>query len=302
MTISDVHGGGGWALNEVLTSAQMNAIRTELLKCIDGANGGTYALNDPLVFDGDEVRFDAVLRMRTGSDLFIDAGSNFECNAAAEFNDNVDFDDQVDFNSTVDFHGFVQFRTTAEVEFQDLEATTVDNLQHTYRVPLVPGTPSFIGTPREPTWALDQTLVGQWRNRNASTNSRLYFSLPVMAGDSIVAINVTLQGGNTAGHGGVDPDNKVRVRLLESAAGSGAVTEIFSVTDGATGAAYDASHTMILDALSTIVLPITAADRYYVLEIRSEFGGTAAADENLIERVTATITRRQLVSTNIFGS
>lgn len=43
---------GGWALNEVLTSAQVNHLQNELLKAIDGVNGGTYALQSQLAFDG----------------------------------------------------------------------------------------------------------------------------------------------------------------------------------------------------------------------------------------------------------
>lgn len=49
---------GGWATEDLLSSAQMNALQTELLKAVDGAGGGTYTLSAPLIFTGDDVRLD----------------------------------------------------------------------------------------------------------------------------------------------------------------------------------------------------------------------------------------------------
>lgn len=43
----------GWALYEVLTSAQMNALDIDHANAIDGAAGGTYAPTSKIQFDGD---------------------------------------------------------------------------------------------------------------------------------------------------------------------------------------------------------------------------------------------------------
>jgi hypothetical protein len=42
----------GWALYEELTSAQMNQIDLNLSRAVDGYDGGTYTLNNPITFNG----------------------------------------------------------------------------------------------------------------------------------------------------------------------------------------------------------------------------------------------------------
>lgn len=82
MTLSDPKP-GGWANGELLTSAQMNSIRNELLKAIDGADGGPYSLSADLVFSGaGEVQFNSAARVLTGASLEVDSGSNL--NVAGE--------------------------------------------------------------------------------------------------------------------------------------------------------------------------------------------------------------------------
>ncbi len=43
---------GGWALNELLTSAQMNLMQSFIVNAVDGVDGGTYALQSDLRFEG----------------------------------------------------------------------------------------------------------------------------------------------------------------------------------------------------------------------------------------------------------
>lgn len=43
----------GWAFGELLTSAQMNSVATQLPYAIDGNAGGTYANTNPIVLTGD---------------------------------------------------------------------------------------------------------------------------------------------------------------------------------------------------------------------------------------------------------
>lgn len=72
MTITDPKP-GGWAGNEILTSSQMNNIRTELLKAIDGTDGGTYNLVSDLVFGGPgEVQFNGTARLNAAAALEVD--------------------------------------------------------------------------------------------------------------------------------------------------------------------------------------------------------------------------------------
>jgi len=46
----------GWALYEVLTSAQMNALDIDHANAIDGAAGGTYNPTNPVIFGADKLR------------------------------------------------------------------------------------------------------------------------------------------------------------------------------------------------------------------------------------------------------
>lgn len=45
----------GWATNEKLTSAQMNALDEDHADAVDGVGGGTYTITAPLVIKGDNV-------------------------------------------------------------------------------------------------------------------------------------------------------------------------------------------------------------------------------------------------------
>jgi hypothetical protein len=56
MTISVIKP-GGWAVGEKLRSTEVNSVQTELLKCVDGENGGTYTPTDPIVIGGEGAEF-----------------------------------------------------------------------------------------------------------------------------------------------------------------------------------------------------------------------------------------------------
>jgi hypothetical protein len=71
---------GGWDVEEVLTSDQMNALQVELLKAIDGAAGGSYTLTAPLVLDGEAVQFAATATVLDGATLELDDGATLVAN------------------------------------------------------------------------------------------------------------------------------------------------------------------------------------------------------------------------------
>jgi hypothetical protein len=74
---------GGWDVEEVLTSDQMNALQVELLKAIDGEGGGTYTLTAPLVLDGEAVQFAATATVLDGAALELDDGATLVANDGA---------------------------------------------------------------------------------------------------------------------------------------------------------------------------------------------------------------------------
>jgi hypothetical protein len=73
---------GGWSLYEVLRSSQMTALQNELVKAVDGVNGGTYTLEAPLVFDGAEVQFEGGARIPSGAILHVNDGGKIDVHGA----------------------------------------------------------------------------------------------------------------------------------------------------------------------------------------------------------------------------
>lgn len=78
---------GGWAPEEVLTSDQMNALQSELIKALDGIGGGSYTLTAPLIIGGSEVRFSTVLRLLAGGFFNVDAGGEISVTGVIDIED-----------------------------------------------------------------------------------------------------------------------------------------------------------------------------------------------------------------------
>ncbi len=326
MTIADVKS-GGWASHELLTSAQMNAIRAELLKCVDGSGGGSYTLTAPLIFSGFGVETDDLAvhndlvvdndllvsnSLHVVNDLQVDddvtvtgtltANGNLIANNIFAFNSTGDFNDDVNVNDRWVFRsgGQTEFKAGNATQFFDLDDLAVMSDSHTYRLPLTPLALTLVtGTP---TWLFALTngspsCSGWLQNDNTNVNE-LLFALPVNVGDVITNITATVVGGSLAGHGGLDPVNMPRLRLYEGPA-SGSVADYVAVgtqTDTATGAGYDAAHFI------TLSLSFTAAEAYYIVALRGEFGSNSLPGELMLSTIQANIVRKKLVSVNTFGA
>lgn len=84
MTLADPKP-GGWAFGEELLSSQTNAIRNELLKAIDGQDGGTYTLTADLAFDGvGDVVVAATLRVDPTGTVELVSGSALNVQSGAQ--------------------------------------------------------------------------------------------------------------------------------------------------------------------------------------------------------------------------
>lgn len=293
MTLADVKP-GGWADHEVLTHSQMNLIRSELLKAIDGSGGGTYTLAAPLVFAGDDVEFDNDVLVDSSGSLTVDG--DLDVNGIWRFDGTGEFNDDVNVNDRWVFRngGFTEFRVGNTVTFYSLGEVLVNAESHIMRLPLTP-----IDVAKAAGIAYWEFNEDGWLNVNDSTFAQIFFAVPVMAGDVITEVRVNVRGGAGAGHGGVDPTNKIRVRLREAGPTDSTYVSLSTRTDVATGAFYDAAH--FIDLSPAGGLPYTALDRQYFVEVRGESGGTAAPNENLIAGIYVTITRNQLVPTNVLG-
>lgn len=294
---------GPWVLHELLTSPQVNRIADELVKAIDGVGGGAYNPSANITLGGvGELRIDNVLRIRSGADFVVDSGATATFNESVVFNDQVDFSANVDFFDDVDFreNGSTRFIATHTVSFQSLTDLTVDDVLVNMLCSLTPRSLSDNGA-GVTHWTGNGN--GNWVASLHGSLAIIYFDLPISTGDVLESVSVSVTGGDAGGHGGVDPTNKIRVRLMEMGAG-GVFSAFATRTDPATGAAYDAFHTITLanGSLDSGTLPHTAIGNAIICEVRSENGGTAADDENVIHILRANVTRKQLVSTSRFGA
>lgn len=253
---------GGWAFGDLLDEDQMNDLQDELIKAIDGVDGGSYTLGGVLTVGGANIHFTG--NVFVDDDLLLGTGGSTTVTAGHT------------------------------VHIQAIENLVVDSESVTLTLPLIPISDGGAGWAYNTGGGALHPFGGQ---ENLITGRTVIFALPVNIGDVITSIVADVIGGASAGHGGVDPTNKMRLSLLRhQGVGGGAVGALTQLVDPATGAAYDVSHTITISPAETVI------DRQYFVAVRAESGGTAAANENGIERIRVTITRNKLVSTNSFGT
>lgn len=75
---------GGWAIGEILTSDQMDALQSEMLKAVDGVNGGSYTLGSSLTFAGADVRIAADLEILSTGQINANSGSEINVDSGAQ--------------------------------------------------------------------------------------------------------------------------------------------------------------------------------------------------------------------------
>jgi len=297
---------GPWVVHELLTSPQVNKIASELVKAVDGSGGGSYSLSANLTLGGvGELRIDNVLRVRTGADFVVDIGATFTVNEHAVFNDLITANDgflcarDAEFFEDNIFHsgGTTEIEAAHQWLINELTDAQVNADSHTYRLTLSDGA-SHEDTAGVAYWNFGGAAgsdPGKWLQPSASSFALIYFPIRVLEGDSITAVTLWLTGGSGAGHAGVLPGTLPRLRLLEQAVIFGAYTSLASRVDTSPNAAiYDSSHGFGFSS----GLPVIAQDGNYLLEVRGE-NATGATNELRIDGIEVTITRRQLVSTNI---
>ncbi len=297
MTIADVKS-GGWADHEVLTHGQMNLIRSELLKAVDGVGGGTYTLSAPLRFQSALVRVDdlqvdddAVVTGDLTLNGSLDVNATWRFDGQGEFNDDVNVNDRWVFRSG----GQTEFKAGNTAIFFSLDDLTIGSpfVSQSMRVPLVPfyNTRDVAGFQEE--FKLDIS-TGGWLNQVLGTS--LFFMLPLMAGDVLTSVSAIVVG-NPFGSHGADPAQPMRLRVYETGDPTGAWTAIATQVDAASGAFYDAPH-----VLTASTGGYTALDNHYVIEWRAEASTNALSGANLLTNLRALVTRKRLISGNTFGS
>lgn len=281
MTLSDPKT-GGWSTSELLTSGQCNAIRTELLKAVDGVGGGTYTLSAPLIFLGDNVRLDSDdIDIVAGGVLSVLSGGKAEVESGGEFD--------------VLSGGQVTYRAGATMVVEDLTDLTVDDDTVQPRVSLQP----LFAAAGE--WEFFATLG--WIQTGVGSSFEIYFPLMVEPGDDIVFIRVNLEGdaGGTGPHSGfVGAGNLPDISLVEGAISGPPSVLATEVDTSATDGAYDAQHNVELNnTTSGGVLPYTASTVPYYLRVRGESGTNSVAAALAINSIIVEVIRRRVAPVQI---
>jgi len=308
VTLSDPKS-GGWALNELLTSSQMNAIRTELLKAIDGVGGGTYALTAPLIFTGDDVRFDSddidivsggELSILSGGLLSVESGGAAQIESGGDLNVLSGGDATVlsGGTATVDSGGLLAMDGTQQVssgailqmlvgstlQLNDLGVVTINS---DAVVQQWDGAAIF----RTIHWESISTAAGGYVQGDVALAGLVYLPCHLLDGDQLTQVRVRLDGGFGAGHGGTRPDTLPTVELIRRNPETGGGTSIAGpMTDpSASAAAYDVPHDVTLGSLTE-----TGNGNPYAVIITGETGPNSVASTLHICGVEFSITREAL--------
>jgi hypothetical protein len=273
----------------------LNALAAELLKAVDGVNGGSYTLAAPLTFLGADVHF--------GSDV------DFQASASVSFAGPVDIagivnvnDGRVDLNGTselnvegaahIDVEGSIEVTSGtvnvhsatgvtlvggringqsgssiimaggALVRIEDSGELTIHDSAEGFRLTLTPAFHDTIAPWKE-------TTVGSghacWVQNDVAAPRQIGFALPIPPGDSVVDVYVRVIG---TGHGGVLPTSVPRIELF-SVDIDGVVDVKATKDDPTSGADYDTARYIILQAgvggVTTGAMPqVAGADPLYV--------------------------------------
>lgn len=276
MTLADPKS-GGWSLGELLTHTQQNAIRTELLKAVDGVNGGTYALAAPLIFTTDDVRLDSDdIDIVSGGELSVQDGGQI----AVELNGALNWESGSD----------ALLGAGATLTVEDISDLVVDDDTIQPRVSLQP---LFAVTGE---WEFFATLG--WIQTGVGSSFEIYFPLIVEPGDDINFIRVNLEGdaGGTGPHSGfVGAGNLPDISLIEGAISGPSSVLATEVDTSATDGSYDAQHNVELNnTTSGGVLPYTTLLVPYYLRVRGESGTNSIAAALAINSIIVEVVRRKV--------
>jgi hypothetical protein len=346
---------GGWNLEDLLTSDEMNALQAALLKAIDGVDGGSYTLGGTLSLGGALVRITYGLEI-DGCALVVDADAtlqiagavtqtgntaltgNIEVNALGDININTGGNFSVKNNGffTVANNGNVTWLNGAELE---VHATAVVDLDSTFitlngamsvtdgavidleggatgaRMNVLAGAKvlgadgaemqvwaaedltinasSFVWrstmspTYVDPAWGPRVDGTPTWCMLNTAVAGRpLIIPLPLMPGDTLTTVRVTLtgQGSGGAGHGGNLPAVMPRAQLI-SVSSLGVATVIKDVADGISAGSYDTSHPI---TLSGGLLPYTVGTDPLYVRVICESGANAVNNTTLVTMIDGT--------------
>jgi hypothetical protein len=276
---------------------------------LDVANGAELNVKGGVPGGRIDVEPGAGLHLDSGAELDIDCDADFASGKVFSLHGTLDVDDSADINiqeggdltletglipgtgahMNVESGAKIIASGGAEIQVNDADDLKINGSYTAFRLTL---TPLFItATAGVPDYQPFAGNIATWVMHDATAAGWIGFALPLPVGDLLTSLTLTLTGKSGAvGHAGsVAPTTRPLFQLVEvTAAGVETVKAFF--TDAVTGVAYDSSHAVTLSAANNpATMPHLVTSNRLYCRVRTEGGGTAAADKAMITDVAGAL-------------
>lgn len=268
----------------------LDAIGDQIVKAVDGVDGGTYTLGAALRFQGADVEINAGLEILAAGEMNVQSGGLINVLTGGL----LDVQGQAQVSSgavlSVLSGGLLDVISGGTVEFNTTEDLKIDDATDAFRLTLAPSaiqisagamtwTPQFSGD-------VHAGVTSGWQQDVVSAPFTIAFPINLPPGDEIVSVTALVNGSVTSGSGG--HTNKPTGSDLPSLAlvrvdGNGAATVVARRADQAADVtAYNGQHTIVLTSGSldagTLSHTVDANYAYFVV-LKGETGADAVAGE-----------------------
>lgn len=299
---------GGWALNEVLTSAQVNHLQNAIVNAVDGINGGTYALQSQLAFDGPadlvilgtlEIASGGLLNVPVGGDIslfgeltvnaagdvLVDGTVSIRAPGVLEVLGSIEVLATGDINLQANGHlnvlgnggidvlnlGYIHLATGAELTMRSvtqLKLTTSATIAFRLSMQGIPSSPDGWQPHSPASWIQHDIIAAQ----------DIMLPLGLLPGERLETLSVRITGGTGIGHGAV-PAAPVSIELVSVDANGVTTTHATSTDPSGSAPAYDALHNIAFGAGLPLVVP---SNPLYVRVIGEQGAGSIADTTELV--------------------
>ena len=258
-----------------LFDTELDSFQDQLVKAIDGYDGGNYTLSSPLVLAGS-----AELSFNRSGPITVDGSCTFTMNGAGDLDVNrhvamydAEFDGQATVNAGVDF----EWTSTTNLP-------KIGSREYRFTQPLIAIPQGNLWTTAPPKWSFLET-AGEWVQADADNVAGYVISFPLTrmpnkATLTSVAILIKGAGAGGGSHGAL-PANLPKATLYRRAPGSGAVAVGSLVTDNpGTAGNYDTEHCLGSSYPAswtwTGLTEVITYNAYYWVVINGEYGANHA--------------------------
>jgi hypothetical protein len=273
-------------------------IADQLVNAVDGVGGGTYTLDAPLVFDGDEVQIASLLRILDDGILEVDVGAFLNVYGLLDISGQA----QVSGVFNVVPGGMIDVIGGGSIELNVSEDLKIDDVLNYFRLTLTPQSIQLDSGGTPTSWKSRVGVAftgrtGSWYQDEVAFAPSIAFPLNLPAGDEIVSVVAQVDGSQAgSGHAAKPIGDDLPVLALVRVDGQGVAEVVARRKDQAidvTG--YNALHTITLTggALDDGTLSHTVDSNYvYYVVLHGEKGANAEASKYGLLAISGTCVAR----------